>query len=84
MEITKKRLLKKTDWEFHDGQAGQALWTYIAKGIGHINRDNCLSFIDYDRDLVKEKFDSYQEWVENTHKYNLTTHELNEYFKANK
>ena len=84
LEITKNRLLKKSDWESHDGQAGQGLWTYIAKGIGHISSDRCSSFIDYDKDLIKKEFDSYQKRIENTYKYNLTTYELNDYLKANK
>ena len=87
LELTKKRVLRKTDWEFHDGQAGQSLWIEIASGLGHINSTNCSDMMTesgFNRETIKRELESFHEFCEFTCKQNMSALEMNEYLKANK
>ena len=87
LELAKKRVLRKNDWEYHDGQAGQSLWIEIASGLGHINSTNCsdkMTESGFNREAIKRELESFHEFCEFTCKQNMSALEMNEYLKANK
>jgi len=83
LDIGKERMFRLDDWEFHDGQAGQPLWDYIAAGLGHIDSNSAKMFTDavgYDKEQLKTNFDNYHSWCKTVTDKCMTVDQLNQYF----